>query len=96
MMKLDDISKENDPILDELSFFLFNEKIKLILDNEPNQILNQKTYLLPYFEHNIELLQPEIIRATNATLKRKCLFIVLYFYVTNVEKIGNFSIMSQK
>ena len=60
MMKLDDISKENDPILDELSFFLFNEKIKLILDNEPNQILNQKTYLLPYFEHNIELLQPEI------------------------------------
>ncbi len=60
MMKLDDISKENDPILDELSFFLFNEKIKLILDNEPNQILNQKPYLLPYFEHNIELLQPEI------------------------------------
>jgi hypothetical protein len=60
MMKLNDISKENDPILDELSFFLFNEKIKLILDNEPNQILNQKPYLLPYFEHNIELLQPEI------------------------------------
>ena len=60
MMKLDDISKENDPILDELSFFLFNEKIKLILENEPNQILNQKTYLFPYFEHNIELLQPEI------------------------------------
>ena len=60
MMKLDDISKENDPILDEFSFFLFDEKIKLILENEPNQILNQKPYLMPYFEHNIELLQPEI------------------------------------
>ena len=59
-MKLEDISKDNDPLLDELAFFLFNEKIKLILDNAPDKILKEKPYLFNYFEHNIELLQPEI------------------------------------
>ena len=32
-MKLEAISKDTESLLDELAFFFFNEKIKLILDN---------------------------------------------------------------
>ena len=39
-MKLEDFSKDNEPLLYELTFFLFNEKIKLILNNDPNKILS--------------------------------------------------------
>ena len=59
-MKLEDISKDNESLLDELTFFLFNEKNKLILDIDPNKIVKEKTYLLNYFQHNFELLKPEI------------------------------------
>ena len=48
-MKLEDISKDNESLLDELTFFLFNEKNKLILDIDPNKIVKEKTYLLNYF-----------------------------------------------
>ena len=61
LMKLNNIDKDNDPTLDEFCFFLFNQDLKSLVENENvKSIINEKKYIKEYFEKNIELLQPEI------------------------------------
>ena len=61
LYKLKHLNDENNELLDEISFFLFVHHLKLIISEEkPSQVLEQKPYLEKYFNHNIQLLSPEI------------------------------------
>ena len=59
--KLHHLNEENNELLDEICFFLFVHHLKLITSEEkPNQILEEKPYVEKYFNHNIQLLSPEV------------------------------------
>ncbi len=61
LYKLKHLTDENNSLLDEICFFLFTHHLKLITSEEnPTQILEEKPYIIKYFNHNIQLLSPEI------------------------------------
>ena len=61
LYKLKHLNDENNNLLDEICFFLFTHHLKLITSGEnPTQILEEKPYIEKYFNHNIQLLSPEI------------------------------------
>ena len=61
LYKLKHLNDENNELLDEICFFLFTHHLKLITSGEnPTQILEEKPYIEKYFNHNIQLLSPEI------------------------------------
>ena len=61
LYKLKHLNDENNELLDEISFFLFVHHLKKIIsEDKPSQVLEQKPYLEKYFNHNIQLLSPEI------------------------------------
>ena len=61
LYKLKHLNDENNSILDEICFFLFVHHLKLITSEEkPGQVLEDKPYIEKYFNHNIQLLSPEI------------------------------------
>ena len=61
LYKLSHLNDEDNNLLDEISFFLFVHHLKLITSEEKSsQILKEKPYLEKYFNHNIQLLSPEV------------------------------------
>ena len=61
LYKLQHLNEENNELLDEICFFLFAHHLKLITSEEkPSQILEEKPYIEKYFNHNIQLLSPEV------------------------------------
>ncbi len=61
LYKLSHLNDEDNNLLDEISFFLFIHHLKLITSEEKSsQILKEKPYLEKYFNHNIQLLSPEV------------------------------------
>ena len=61
LYKLKHLNEENNTLLDEICFFLFVHHLKLITSEEkPKEILEEKTYIENYFNHNIQLLSPEV------------------------------------
>ena len=61
LYKLKHLNDEDNNLLDEISFFLFVHHLKIITSEEkPSQILEAKPYLEKYFNHNIQLLSPEV------------------------------------
>ena len=61
LYKLKHLNDENNSLLDEICFFLFVHHLKLITSEEkPGQVLEDKPYIEKYFNHNIQLLSPEI------------------------------------
>ena len=61
LYKLKHLNDENNSLLDEICFFLFVHHLKLITSEEkPGQVLEDKPYIENYFNHNIQLLSPEI------------------------------------
>ena len=61
LYKLIHLNDEDNNLLDEISFFLFVHHLKLITSEEKSsQILKEKPYLEKYFNHNIQLLSPEV------------------------------------
>ena len=61
LYKLEHLNDENNTLLDEICFFLFAHHLKLITSEEkPAQILEEKPYIERYFNHNIQLLSPEV------------------------------------
>ena len=61
LYKLKHLNDDNNNLLDEICFFLFTHHLKLINSGEnPTQILEEKPYIEKYFNHNIQLLVPEI------------------------------------
>ena len=60
-MKLENPIEENNVYLDEFCFFLFNHKLKNIVDSDnAKEEIEKHPYVKKYFEKNIELLEPEI------------------------------------
>ena len=61
LYKLKHLNEENNTLLDEICFFLFAHHLKLITsEKKPGQILDEKPYIKKYFNHNIQLLCPEV------------------------------------
>ena len=61
LYKLKHLNDENNSLLDEICFFLFVHHLKLITSEEkPGQVLEDKPYIEKYFNHNIQLLSPDI------------------------------------
>ena len=61
LYKLKHLNEENNTLLDEICFFLFVHHLKLIISEEkPKEILEEKKYIEKYFNHNIQLLSPEV------------------------------------
>ena len=61
LYKLKHLNDENNILLDEMCFFLFVHHLKDITSEEnPEQVLEDKPYLERYFNHNIQLLSPEV------------------------------------
>ena len=61
LYKLKHLNEENNTLLDEICFFLFVHHLKLIIsEDKPKEILEEKPYIEKYFNHNIQLLSPEI------------------------------------
>ena len=59
--KLEHLNDENNLLLDEMTFFLFANHLKSITsDDNPTKLLQDKPYIEKYFNHNIQLLLPEI------------------------------------
>ena len=59
--KLNHLYEDNNELLDELSFFIFANHLKLITsEDHPAKVLEEKTYIERYFLHNFELLLPEV------------------------------------
>ena len=60
-MKLENPIEENNLYLDEFCFFLFNHKLKDLVDmDNAKEEIEKHPYVKKYFEKNIELLEPEI------------------------------------
>ena len=60
-MKLENPVEENNVYLDEFCFFLFNHKLKDLVDSDnAKEVIEKYPYVKKYFEKNIELLEPEI------------------------------------
>ena len=61
LYKLKHLNEENNTLLDEICFFLFAHHLKLVTSEEkPGLTLEEKPYIEKYFNHNIQLLSPEI------------------------------------
>ena len=61
LYKLNHLTDEDNELLDEMSFFLFAQHLKLITSEEnPVKVLEEKPYIETYFTHNIQLISPEI------------------------------------
>ena len=61
LYKLKHLNEENNDLLDEICFFLFVHHLKLIASEEkPKEVLEEKLYIEKYFNHNIQLLSPEV------------------------------------
>ena len=61
LYKLNHLNDENNILLDEMCFFLFVHHLKDISSEEkPEQVLEDKPYIEKYFNHNIQLLSPEV------------------------------------
>ena len=61
LYKLKHLTDENNELLDEMSFFLFAQHLKLITSEEkPLKVLEEKPFIEKYFNHNIQLISPEI------------------------------------
>ena len=61
LYKLNHLTDEDNELLDEMSFFLFAQHLKMITSEEnPVKILEEKPYIETYFTHNIQLISPEI------------------------------------
>ena len=61
LYKLKHLTDEDNELLDEMSFFLFAQHLKLITSEEkPVKILEDKPFIETYFNHNIQLISPEI------------------------------------
>ena len=61
LYKLKHLTDEDNELLDEMSFFLFAQHLKMITSEEnPVKILEEKPYIETYFTHNIQLISPEI------------------------------------
>ena len=61
LYKLNHLTDEDNELLDEMSFFLFAQHLKMITSEEnPVKILEEKPYIEAYFTHNIQLISPEI------------------------------------
>ena len=59
--KLKHINDEVNDLMDEICFFIFTHHLKLILsEDNAEKIFETKPYLEKYFNHNIQLLAPEI------------------------------------
>ena len=59
--KLEHLSEQNNLLLDEMNFFIFSNHLKLITtDDNPTKLLEDKPYLEKYFDHNFQLLLPEV------------------------------------
>ena len=52
---------ENDELSNEMNYFVFINQLKKILEQEkPLELIKEKPYIKSYFDHNIQLLSPEI------------------------------------
>ena len=61
LYKLNHLNDENNILLDEICFFLFVHHLKDISSEEkPGQVLEDKPYIEKYFNHNIQLLSPDV------------------------------------
>ena len=61
LYKLNHLNEENNDLLDEICFFLFVHHLKIIAsDDKPKELLEEKAYIEKYFNHNIQLLSPEV------------------------------------
>ena len=59
--KLNHLYEENNELLDEISFFIFANHLKLITsEDHPTKVLEDKPYIEKYFLHNFQLLLPEV------------------------------------
>ena len=61
LYKLNHLTDEDNELLDEMSFFLFAQHLKMITSEEnPVKVLEEKPFIETYFTHNIQLISPEI------------------------------------
>ena len=61
LYKLNHLNDDNNELLDEMTFFLFINNLKsLTSDDNPSKVLENKPYLEKYYNHNIQLLLPDI------------------------------------
>ena len=61
LYKLNHLTDEDNELLDEMSFFLFAHHLKMITSEEkPVKVLEEKPFIETYFNHNIQLISPEI------------------------------------
>ena len=91
--RMKNIFEDNNIYVDEFCYFLFNQKLKKILEGNTKEILEKFPYVKQYFVHNIELLQPEIFSLTlNCKKMTEDVFLKLYtsFSVRKRELCQNF------
>ena len=91
--RMKNIFEDNNIYVDEFCYFLFNQKLKKILEGNAKEILEKFPYVKQYFVHNIELLQPEIFSLTlNCKKMTEDVFLKLYtsFSVRKRELCQNF------
>ena len=59
--KLNHLYEENNELLDEISFFIFANHLKMITsEDHPAKVLEDKPYIERYFLQNFQLLLPEV------------------------------------
>lgn len=91
--RMKNIFEDNNIYVDEFCYFLFNQKLKKILEGNTKEIIEKYPYIKQYFIHNIELLQPEIFSLTlNCKKMTEDVFLKLYtsFSVRKRELCQNF------
>ena len=91
--RMKNIFEDNNIYVDEFCYFLFNQKLKKILEGNTKEIVEKFPYVKQYFVHNIELLQPEIFSLTlNCKKMTEDVFLKLYtsFSVRKRELCQNF------
>jgi hypothetical protein len=61
LYKLNHLTDEDNQLLDEMSFFLFAQHLKMLTSEEnPVKVLEEKPFIETYFIHNIQLISPEV------------------------------------
>lgn len=61
LYKLNHISDEDNGLMDEMTFNLFAQSLKSVLsEKKPAKFLEDKEFIFEYFNHNVQLLVPEL------------------------------------